>query len=119
MTKGLKAWLWVVVILNAITAISTVAGAAATSVALAQIGRGDLVPLLYVSAVLSVVAVVGAILILFQQKKLGLWILIGGSVVSMILSIIIGNSVITAAISGAGLPLITYLLMRSTWEQFQ
>ncbi len=106
MSTGLKVWLWVVLVLNAITALLCI------PVAL-------LVPLAWVSVILEAILLVGVCMILFKRKKMGFYVLIGSSVLNLIVNIVIGESIVKSIISAVLFPLITYALMRSTWDQFE
>lgn len=105
MSTGLKVWLWIVLVLNAITVVTTVLGAL-------------LNPLLFVSAIGTALIIVGVCMILFKQKKLGLYIICGMEAISLVFNIIGGGNIIISIISAVLMPGITYLLMKSNWESF-
>lgn len=106
MTKGLKIWLWIVLVCNALSAVGGVVTALA-------------VPLGWLSVIACVLVAVGCAILLFQTKKLGFYIVCAGAVVSLVTSILIGANIIVAIISAVVLPLIIFLLMKNTWNEFQ
>jgi hypothetical protein len=105
MNTGLKVWLWIVMIVNAIAAISTIL------VAL-------LVPILFVSALSSIVIIVGAALILFKQKKVGFYVICCMAIVNLVFNVIGGNNMVMSLVSAVVMPGIIYLLMKPTWDVF-
>ncbi len=106
MSTGLKVWLWIVLVLNAI-------------IGLLCIPLALLVPVLWVSVILEVILIVGVCMLLFKQKKMGFYILIGTSVLNLIINVVGGQGIVKSLISAILFPLITYALMRSSWDQFE
>lgn len=128
-STGLKVWLWIVIVWNAIGAIGNVTSIADSPVAT------------IISIVLEVVTIYAAVLIMFQTKKLGFKLMCGVAVANVVVTIVTaifagilagalaGNAVIglIGAIVGiiisiiiiAISPLITYLLMKKDWDMFE
>lgn len=107
MTKGLKIWLWIILVLNGFAILSNIITILATPIAI-----------IYVA--LNVVVIVGIILLLFQQKKMGFYLYAGCAVVSLILNVTLLNANIIKSILLAIIaPGITYLLMRKNWNDFK
>lgn len=106
MTTGLKVWLWVVFVLNIISAVTSVFAAM-------------LLPILWVSVVLEIVIIVGIGLLLFGQKKIGYYLVCAMAVLGLIVNVVLGTNIIYAVISAVLMPLITWLLMKNTWDQFE
>lgn len=106
MSKGLKIWLWVIFILNIISVVLNLLG-------------GILNPISWLYAVLGVVFVVGIALILFKQKKLGFYMMCAMTAITFILNVVTGAGIVTSIISAVLSPLVTYLFMKETWDQFQ
>lgn len=106
MTKGLKIWLWIVLVCNALSVVGGVITALA-------------IPLGWLTVIASALIVAGCAILLFQTKKLGFYIVCGGAVVSFVTNVILGTNIIIAIISAIVLPLIIFLLMKNTWNDFQ
>lgn len=108
MTKGLKIWLWVVLVLNGFAVLGNVMALAVNASAVIYIA-------------LNLVVVSGIVLLLFKQKKLGLYLYAGCAVIGLVLNIVLQNSsnLIASILMAFVAPGITYLLMRKTWNEFQ
>ncbi|MDE6620549.1 MAG: hypothetical protein K2K74_08720 [Lachnospiraceae bacterium] len=102
---GAKVWLWIVLVLNALSCISIVL-LIAISPAIAII-----------SLVLEIILIVGVILLLFKQQKMGFYVLCACSVLSAIFNIVLGTGVVRSVASAVLFPLITYLVIRSHWNE--
>jgi len=105
MSSGLKIWLWIVLVLNALSLVGTIIAAI-------------LAPLLFFSAIGTVLIIVGVCMILFKQKKLGFYIICGTVAIVLVFNIIGGNGIILSIISAVIMPGITYLFMKPTWDSF-
>lgn len=105
MTTGLKVWLWIVLVLNAISAVISLIAALIS-------------PVLWISVIAGILIIVGAIMLL-QTKKIGFYLICGAAVVGLIVNVINGRNIFMALISAVVMPLIIYLLMKNTWNQFE
>ena len=102
---GAKVWLWIVLIVNALSCIS---------VALLVVVS----PLLaIITLVVEVVLIVGVVLLLFKQQKMGFYLLCASSVLSAVFNVILGTGIVRAVVSAILFPLITYLIIKSHWNE--
>ena len=102
---GAKVWLWFVLIVNALSCIS---------VALVVLVS----PLLaIITLIVEVVLIVGVVLLLFKQQKMGFYVLCASSVLSAVFNVILGTGIVRAVISAILFPLITYLIIKSHWNE--
>lgn len=108
---GAKVWLWLVLVLNAISALTSIMTIAAS-------------PLTGILSVLAgALAAVGAAVLMFKMTKMGFYIICGGAVCGMIGSIItsatlLGAAGIVGSVVGAVLmPLITFFVIKSKWNE--
>lgn len=106
MTTGLKVWLWIVLVLNAIYCVSAV-------------GTAMLVPLAWISVVLEIMIIAGTSMLLFARKKMGFYLICGANVLGLIVNVVLGVNIIYALFSAIVMPLIIWLLMKNTWYEFQ
>lgn len=106
MTTGLKGWLWFVLVVNAISCVSMVTTAI-------------LVPLAWVSVALEILIIAGVSMLLFGRKKMGFYLICGAAVLGLVINVILGVNIIYAVVSAVLMPLITWLLMKNTWYEFQ
>lgn len=106
MTTGLKGWLWFVLIVNVLSGL----GAIPTALVF---------PLAWISVLLEVLIVVGTVLLLFKQKKMGYYLILAAAILGLIVNVAIGSNVILAVISAVIMPGIIWLLMKNTWDQFE
>lgn len=106
MTNGLRAWLWLVLVVNAISCVGMVTMA-------------FLVPLAWVSVVLEILVIAGTAMLLFARKKMGFYLICGSAVLSLIIDIILKANLISSVFSAIIMPLIIWLLMKNTWYEFQ
>lgn len=113
MNTGLKVWLWLVLVVNALSAISTFR---LYSVAALVTGGYAIVT---VSLVCSALIIAGTAILLFARKKLGFYLMCACALLGLIMNIVIGNNLIVSIISAVLCPLITFLLMRKEWDAFQ
>lgn len=104
MSTGLKVWLWIVLIANAITGVLSMIAAV-------------LAPVLWISVIMNAVIIAGAIMLL-RMKRIGFFIICGAAAVSFIINVIGQQNIIVSLISAVVMPLIIYLLMRKDWDNF-
>ena len=64
MTTGLKVWLWLVLVVNAIAGVTAVVTAL-------------LIPFMWVVVVAEILVVAGAVMLLFPRKKMGFFLICG------------------------------------------
>lgn len=100
MTKGCKIWLWIVLILQIVSAVS---GAAVMRMAP---GTG-----IYTMAV-SIVAAIGIAIILFMHKQYGFYLYVFVVFIGMIMNIKNGINVGMAVFMAVISPLITFLFIQ-------
>ncbi len=105
MTRGLKVWLWLVLAVNAISGVMAIVSAL-------------LIPLMWVVVAAEALVVAGAVMLLFPRKKMGFF-LICGAAVSLVLNIILGGNIVSSVVSAVIMPLIIWLLIKNTWYEFQ
>ncbi|MCI8586911.1 MAG: hypothetical protein HFI92_13680 [Lachnospiraceae bacterium] len=105
MTTGLKVWLWLVLVFNAIGAVTSVAAA-------------FLIPGMWIVVAAEVLVVAGAVMLLFPRKKMGFYLICAGAAVSLVLNIILGGNIVSSVISAVIMPLIIWLLIKNTWYEF-
>lgn len=102
MSKISRIWLLILLIINTIMAIVSLA-------------VGFLNPLSWVSTMIVVVYVIGIALMLFKMKKIGFHLMIAAQIMGLIVNMNLGDGFLSAVISSA-LPLvITYLIVRKDW----
>lgn len=128
-STGLKIWLWFVIIMNGLSAITNVT----------KIGQSPLSSI--ISILLEAALIYSCVLIMFQTKKLGfkLMCIVAGvsalySVIVVILAgaaagVIAGSAsvgiasgvigAVLAVVMAAICPLITYFLMKPQWDVFE
>ena len=118
---GLQVWLWIIVVLNIITAL----GALAAVVGSAALGVGPVYTVLcVVSFLLEIVLIVGIAMLLFKSKKVGFYMICGAAVIGFVVNLITyglvsGLTAINIGRAVVGLvvcPLVTYLLAKNDWD---
>jgi len=105
LNTGAKVWLWFALIVNVLTFIISI------PVTLMLGG------IYYISLICSIGMIVGIAIILFKKKKIGYFACCGCAVVSFILNLVLHTNIIFAVIGAVGFPLITYLVLRSQWNE--
>lgn len=105
MTKILKVWLYLVLVANTITVITSVISAFTN-------------PAYWVFALTGVIVVAGAALIQFKTQKLGFYLICAASAIGLIFNLVNGSNIFSAFISAILMPLVIYLLMKNTWSEF-
>lgn len=108
MTRGLKIWLWIVIIQNTLFACVTMAVEMMGTISYSVMAN----------AVLMLVVALGAATILFARRKAGFFIICASEAGSVILDLIQGSTLIFSLIPAIVLPLIVWVLMSRTWDQF-
>jgi hypothetical protein len=106
MSTGLKIWLWIILVLNAIGAVLS---------AFAML----IAPISALAVVMEIVLIAGIVLLLFKQKKLGFYIMVGCSAAGLIINIMLAQGLLRSIFSAIIAPGITYLLMRNSWNEFE
>ncbi len=101
---GAKVWLWIVLVLNAISCVTLIPLLLVVPVAAA------------ISIVLELVLIVGVVMLLFKRKKIGFYMLCACALLTMISNIIAGTGIIRAVASSVLLPVITFLVIRDQWN---
>ena len=82
---GLQVWLWIIFVLNIITAL----GALAAVVGSAALGVGPVYTVLcVVSFLLEIVLIVGIAMLLFKSKKVGFYMICGAAVIGFVVNLI-------------------------------
>ena len=118
---GLQVWLWIIFVLNIITAL----GALAAVVGSAALGVGPVYTVLcVVSFLLEIVLIVGIAMLLFKSKKVGFYMICGAAVIGFVVNLITyglvsGLTAINIGRAVVGLvvcPLVTYLLAKNDWD---
>ena len=116
---GLQVWLWIIFVLNIITAL----GALAAVVGSAALGVGPVYTVLcVVSFLLEIVLIVGIAMLLFKSKKVGFYMICGAAVIGFVVNLITyglvsGLTAINIGRAVVGLvvcPLVTYFLRKMT-----
>lgn len=100
-----KVWLWLIFIVNILTAFSYLRMALRS-------------PLYWAYVLSEVCLVVAAYLMLFQQKKLGFYIFCAIAFIVFFLNISQGVMIVFALLGAVLGPVITYLFMKSSWDCF-
>lgn len=96
MTKGFKIWLWLILVVNVLAALS----------GLMLIGS-SLGTAIY-TLIVGFVAVAGAALLLFKCKKLGFYMMLATDIAGFIFNMMNGVGIVIALLSACIRPLITY-----------
>ena len=96
MTKGCKNWLWFMFVVNILTVIAGVV----------TIPTNTLTGIY--SVIADIVKITGVALLLFRQRKNGLYLIIVIAVINVIVAAVNGVNIIFALISAAIYPAVTY-----------
>lgn len=104
-STGAKVWLWFVLIVNALSCLSVLVLLAVSPV------------LAIITLVLEIILIVGVIILLFKRQKMGFYMLCACSILSAIFNIVLGTNIIRAIGSAVLLPLITYLIIKNSWNE--
>ena len=106
-TKGCKVWFWFVLIVNALSAVS---GFVLLST----------IPFLGFVTIISGIAIaVGAGMIMFKCKKVGLYIIIGMAVINCLINIVNNAGILTSIISAVLCPAISYYFVKKNTNVIQ
>lgn len=128
LNTGLQVWLWIIFVINIITAVVAAIGVAGSAALGAVLGLGAIYTVLCViSLALEIVLIVGIGTLLFTKKKMGFFLLCGAAVIGFVVNLItygmtgsLTAANIVRAILGMVLcPLITYLLAKKDWENLK
>ena len=101
MSTAAKVWLWIVLILNALSFV------------------GNVFTLAFLGAVINGIMVGGAIFLLFKRQKMGFYAICVAAVLGLVVNIISGAGIISAIISAVLNPLITYLFLKKDFDKLQ
>ena len=96
MTKGSKVWFWVVLIVNILSALS------------GFMIMSSMPKLAVMSIISGVGLAVGAGIILFRQKKYGLYVIIGMAILNCLYMVVNKANIVFAVLSAVLNPLISY-----------
>ena len=96
MTKGCKNWLWFMFVVNILTVIPGVV----------TIPTNTLTGIY--SVIADIVRIAGVALLLFRQRKNGIYLIIVIAVINVIVAAVNGVNIILALISAAIYPAVTY-----------
>lgn len=106
MTKGCKIWLWIIFIC---AILSTILGVISM---VGSIKQG-----LY-SVITGVIMAIGIALLLFNQKKVGFYLMVIIAIVSLIFNVMNNANIILAVVSAVISPAITYYFIRKNAAVF-
>lgn len=121
LSTGLNVWLWIVFVLNVLSALTLVLGAFG-SFALG-LGIGYVI-VCFLSLILEVVLIVGVAMMLFAHKKQGFMIIVAAAVLGLIVNIVMyllsstltPMNIIKSLISAVVGPAIIYILAKKDME---
>lgn len=125
LNTGLKVWLWIIFVINIISAVVMALGVVGSAALGSAFGLGPVYTVLCVaSLILEIVLIVGLAMLLFKSKKMGFYLICAaagvGFVVNMITYGVTGGltaaNIVRAVISMVLCPLITYLLAKKDWD---
>jgi hypothetical protein len=107
----LTVWLALLIIINAIYLISAIQGALKPEPIAATVGMSTSSFQLYAIGLglLNLLGIIGAVLV-FMWKKIGLWLMIGAAVVSIILNLVVGASIVPGLIIAIGVVILAILV---------
>ena len=105
LSSGAKGWLWFLFIVNIIGGVFTLIGLFFT-------GFSGLF-----SLISSLLLIAGVAIMLFQQRKLGFYLMCAAAALSFLINLINGTGIIAAALGAVLCPLITYLVLKNCWDQ--
>lgn len=128
LSTGLTVWLWIIFVVNVLAAIGGIVVALGASVVGAALGLGSIyVVLSFIGVILQIVITVSIGILLFAHKKIGLVLIFAFAALGFIVSMVtyavtaqlgVGN-IVKAIISAILMPVITYLLQRTTLQMAQ
>lgn len=101
MSTAAKVWLWIVLILNALSFV------------------GNVFTLAFLGAVVNGLLVGGAVFLLFKRQKVGFYAICAGAVIGLVVNVISGSGIIGAVVSAVLNPLITYLFLKKDFDTLQ
>lgn len=98
-----KVWLWLLLVSNAFSMATALIAALAA-------------PLFWLYVLFSAGVLAGLVLLLFLRRKLGFYLFCGISVLGLVLNIVVSNDLIGSVLGTALGLLVTYMLLRGSWE---
>lgn len=98
-----KVWLWLLLVSNAFSMATALIAALAA-------------PLFWLYVLFSAGVLAGLVLLLFLRRKLGFYLFCGVSVLGLALNIAVSNDLIGSVLGTALGLLVTYMLLRGSWE---
>lgn len=122
LSTGLTVWLWIIFVLNILSAIGGIVVALGASVVGASLGVGAIYGVLcFISVILQIIVTVSFGILLFAHKKIGLVLIFAiaalGFIVSMVTYSIAAQlsavNIVKAIISAILMPVITYLFAKN------
>ncbi len=105
LNTGAKIWLWFCLIVNIVTLF--------INIPIAGLYGG----IAYLLLVVGIGVIVGIAILLFAKKKLGYFVCCGCGVVTFIVNLLLGVNIFTAVWGLVGFPLITFLVLKSQWNE--
>lgn len=106
LNTGAKVWLWIWFVLAILSCIGCV---------ITMLLGGEMIIEL-LSIANNIVMLIGIILLLFRQKKVGFYLICAMAAVNIIVNIISGYGIIVSLCGAIG-PIITYLFLRKQWNE--
>ncbi len=122
---GLQVWLWIIFVINILTAVTTALAVVGSAAIGSALGLGTVYTILcVVSLLLEIVLIVGIAMLLFKSKKVGFYMICAaagaGFIVNMItygvMASLTAGNIVRAILSLVICPLVTYLLAKNDWE---
>ena len=122
---GLQVWLWIIFVINILTAVTTALAVVGSAAIGSTLGLGTVYTILcVVSLLLEIVLIVGIAMLLFKSKKVGFYMICAaagaGFIVNMItygvMASLTAGNIVRAILSLVICPLVTYLLAKNDWE---
>ena len=118
---GLTVWLWIVFIINIITALLAVVGTLGASAL--GLGAGYTV-LCALSVLLEIVLIVGVAMMLFARKKVGFFVVVAAAVLGLVVNLITysmtgsltAGNIVRSLLSAVIMPAIIYALAKKDME---
>lgn len=103
MKTGAKVWLWIMLIANSLTC-ATYAMLALTA------------PLYFLYVLAEVGMITAVCLLLFLKRRLGFYIFLGVAAVALVMNIMFGAPIVSSLLGAIVGPLITYLVLKGSWD---
>ncbi len=103
MKTGAKVWLWIMLVANSLACVSYI------FLTLAN-------PLYFLYILAEAGMITAVCLLLFFKRRLGFYIFLTVAAIALVMNIIFGTPVIAALLGAVVGPLITYLVLKGSWE---